>query len=156
MKRIPEQSRNRQGFTLVEVIVTIIAAGILAAYFVNFMGTSLTSASKSVARVQGESGGEAAVESIISDYVRAMNANTPANALSTITANIDTNKYDDAAIGIDVKWAYIQFDGGGNEAVVLPPATTNTLKITVEGPGNEQVFLLGQSRTAGGQPKIYY
>ena len=61
-----------------------------------------------------------------------------------------------AAIGIDVKWAYIQFDGGGNEAVVLPPATTNTLKITVEGPGNEQVFLLGQSRTAGGQPKIYY
>ena len=32
-----------KGFTLVEVIVTIIAAGILGAIFVNFMGTALSS-----------------------------------------------------------------------------------------------------------------
>ena len=155
MIKDPNASQNRQGFTLIEVIVTIIAAGILAAFFVNFMGTSLSSASDSVTRVQAESGGEAAVERIIADYVLAMNSNNPTGALSTITTDIDGGTYDNAAINIDVAWEYIEFDSGGNE-VPVSPGPTNTVKVTVLAPGNNQVFLLGQSRTATTQPMIHY
>jgi hypothetical protein len=138
-----------------EVIVTIMAAGILAAFFVHFMGTSLSSASDSVTRVQAESGGEAIVERIIADYVFAMNGNNPAGALSTITTNIDNDIYDNTAIKINVVWEYIEFNSGGNE-VPVSPGPTNTVKVTVLAPGNNQVFLLGQSRTATTQPLIHY
>jgi hypothetical protein len=137
-----------------EVIVTIMAAGILAAFFVHFMGTSLSSASDSVARVQAESGGEATVERIIADYVLEMNSGSPAGALDTIKTNIDSDVYDNAAID-DVASAYIEFNSGGNEVVVSPGPTT-TLKVTVQVQGNNQVFLLGQARTAGTQPPIFY
>jgi prepilin-type N-terminal cleavage/methylation domain-containing protein len=153
--KVADINRNRRGFTLMEVIVTIMAAGILAAFFVHFMGTSLSSASDSVTRVQAESGGEATVERIIADYVLAMNSGSPAGELVTISDNIGSNIYDDAAANIQVVRNFIEFDAGGNEVDNgLNP--TNTLKVTVQVEGNNQVFLLGQARTAGTQPSIFY
>ena len=132
------------------------AAGILAAFFVHFMGTSLSSASESVARVQTESGGEAIVERIIADYVFAMNSNSPGGALTTITGNIDGDTYDNPAINLDVSWEYIGFDAGGNE-IPITPGPSNTIKITVQAvDGNDHVFMLSQSRTASTQPSIHY
>ena len=155
MKRIPNAVRNRQGFTLMEVIVTIIAAGILAAFFVHFMGTSLSSATDSVTRVQAESGGAATVERIIADYVLAMNAGNPTNALGAISSSIGSNSYDDAVSQITVTRNYIEFDAGGNE-VDRGLTATNTLKVTVGVQGNNHIFLLGQARTTGTQPLIHY
>jgi hypothetical protein len=137
-----------------EVIVTIMAAGILAAFFVHFMGTSLSSASDSVARVLAESGGEATVERIIADYVLEMNSGSPAGALNIIKTSIDSNSYNNAAID-DVTAEYIEFDSGGNVVTVTTGPTT-TLQVTVEVEGNDHVFLLGQARTAGAQPLIHY
>jgi len=143
-----------RGFTLIEVIATIIAAGILAAFFVNFMGTAMSRASDSVARVRSESAGQAAVEQIIADYVTAMNSN-PSGALGLITANVDNGSYNTA--GIHVNWAYIEFDQATGDEVAPPPVAGDKLKITVRADnGNDQVFLLGQSRTAGDQPYIRF
>ena len=155
MMRLPYLHRNQQGFTLIEVIVTIMAAGILAAFFVHFMGTSLSSASKSVTRVQAESAGEATVERIIADYVVAMNANDPTGALGAIETKILNDDYDNPAPRVKVERQNIEFNAGGN-VVDRTPTATNTLKVTVQVEGNNYVFLLTQSRTAIGQPKIYY
>lgn len=154
MKDRLKTSSNRQGFTLMEVIVTIMAAGILAAFFVQFMGTAMSRASVSMERVLAESGGEAVVETIIADYVASMNSN-PTGTFTTITTSIDNNNYNNSSAGISVNYGYITFDSGGNMSTEAFP--TDTLQITVQlAGGNDLVFLLGQSRTAAGQPPIRY
>ena len=154
MRPILKSRSNRQGFTLMEVIVTIMAAGILAAFFVQFMGTAMSRASESMERVLAESGGEATVETIIADYVASMNSD-PASTFTTLTTSINNNNYNNSSAGVSVSYNYITFDSGGN---VSPEAfPTDTLQITVQlTGGNDMVFLLGQSRTAAGQPLIRY
>ncbi len=49
---------DSKGFTLVEIIVTLVAAGILGAIFIHFMGTALDASWNAVEIVRDEAGGE--------------------------------------------------------------------------------------------------
>ena len=58
-----------KGFTLVEVIVTIVAVGILGTIFINFMGTALTSSWNAVEITRDEANAEKLLEQIVGEYV---------------------------------------------------------------------------------------
>ena len=79
---------DQRGFTLIEVIVTIIATAILGVIFINFMGTAMSKSVRSVEMVQGEASAEATLERIIADYVQKMNQNND-TALGLIKTDID-------------------------------------------------------------------
>jgi prepilin-type N-terminal cleavage/methylation domain-containing protein len=133
---------DQGGFTLIEVIVTIIAAAIVGVIFINFMGTAMSKSVRSVEMVQGEASAEATLERIIADYVQKMNQNN-ATALGLIKTDID-NK---TVYGDNVTATYVIFDSNGNEA----PDTAGlnrTLKVTVAAAGNDLVTLLTRSRNA--------
>jgi prepilin-type N-terminal cleavage/methylation domain-containing protein len=117
---------NSRGFTLVEVIVTIVAAGILGAIFVNLMGTALNSSWNSVEIVRDESNGEGLMERIMADYVADIN-NDPDNALGNIVANYNGQTID----GITITTQYILFDAGGNENT----GGSDNLKVVLQAPG---------------------
>ena len=103
---------DQRGFTLVEVIVTIIATAILGVIFINFMGTAMSKSVRSVEMVQGEASAEATLERIIADYVQKMNQNND-TALGLIKTDID-NK---TVYGDNVTATYIIFDS----AATKPP-----------------------------------
>jgi len=133
---------DQGGFTLIEVIVTIIAAAIVGVIFINFMGTAMSKSVRSVEMVQGEASAEATLERIIADYVQKMNQNN-ATALGLIKTDID-NK---SVYGDNVTATYVIFDSNGNEG----PDTAGlnrTLKVTVAAAGNDLVTLLTRSRNA--------
>lgn len=134
------------GFSLLEVIVTIVVASILAALMVQFAGTALIQSADPVERVRDEADVEAITENIVSDYVKEINSD-PANALSTIK---DVNDY-----GTNVTMSYIEFDGAGLETVP-PPAVSDTLKVTVQGTGYSLTTLLTHSRTQSDDPETRY
>jgi prepilin-type N-terminal cleavage/methylation domain-containing protein len=69
MKNLKTKTICSKGFTLVEVIVTIMAAGILGAIFIQFMGTALNSSWNAVEIVRDEADAEKVMEQIIADYV---------------------------------------------------------------------------------------
>jgi prepilin-type N-terminal cleavage/methylation domain-containing protein len=94
-----------KGFTLVEIIVTIVAMGILGAIFINFMGTALNSSWNAVEIARDEAGAEALMEQIIGEYVADINSD-PTNALG----NIATNYGGQTINGITVTTQYITFD----------------------------------------------
>ena len=48
---------DSKGFTLVEIIVTLVAAGILGAIFIHFMGTALDAGWNAVEIVRDEASG---------------------------------------------------------------------------------------------------
>jgi prepilin-type N-terminal cleavage/methylation domain-containing protein len=117
---------NSKGFTLVEIIVTIVAMGILGAIFINFMGTALNSSWNAVEITRDEAGSEALMEQIISEYVADINSN-PAIALG----NIVTNYGGQTINGITVTTQYIEFDGSGNEQA----AGADYLKVVLQPSG---------------------
>jgi prepilin-type N-terminal cleavage/methylation domain-containing protein len=128
MKHLRSMKIDAKGFTLVEIIVTIVAAGILGAIFVQLMGTALNSSWNSVEIVRDESNGERLMERIIGEYVALIN-NDP-NALDTID-----DYHDQTIYGIKITANYIQFDASGNEVIIgPPPATGESLKFVLQAP----------------------
>ena len=142
---------GEKGFTLVEIIVTLVAAGILAIFYFHFMGTAMDYSWRSVELVAGEAEAQGVMERIIADYVDFINQD-PDNALN----DIKTGSY-----GPLVTMVYVTYDAAGNESEVTV-GTSDYLKVTVKLPaedistsiGNNLTTLLTKSRTAATDPIV--
>ena len=161
MKQNLQIENNPKGFTLVEIIVTIVAAGILGAIFVQLMGTALNSSWNSVEIVRDESNAERLMERIIGEYVALIN-NDPDNALGIID-----DYHLQTIYGINITANYIQFDAGGNEVLIGPPpgATGENLKFVLQAPSQlapaiksryPLTAILTKSRTASDDQIVIY
>lgn len=154
MKRKRSKPNSENGFTLIEVIATVIVIGILAAFFIHFMGTALNDSWQSVEVVEDEARAEGLMERIIAEYVELINGNNPANALAVIKG-LESSYESDVDYGTPVTMDYIIFDAGGAEQIVTAGVSRN-LKVTVESPGDNLTTILAQSRTdANDPPQIY-
>ena len=69
-------NRSQNGFTLVEVIITILVASILGLIFLQFMGTSMTGSVEPVIRVQNAFTIEQIMEKMTADYKKLMAEST--------------------------------------------------------------------------------
>lgn len=125
------------GFTLVEVIVTILMAAIMGAFFIQFMGTAMSRSTRAVENVHDEAAAEALMEQIVADYVAEINKDDPSLALGTIKSK---------SYGAGVAMEYITFNSSGVEQTA---GLSKTLKVTVQAPANNLVTLLTESRQAG-------
>ncbi len=147
MKRSETTHNFENGFTLIEIIATVVVMGILAAFFVNFMGTALKDSWRSVELVADEARAEGLMDRIIADYIELINGNNPAAALSTIL-NRESLYESDSDYGLPVTMQYIVFNASGDEQA----GGTRNLKVTVESPGNNLTTVLTESRTDTSQP----
>jgi len=153
MKCTNSKNNAESGFTLIEVIATIIVMGILAAFFIHFMGTALNDSWRSLELVEGEAKAEGLLEKIIADYVRKINTN-PDDALSEIV-DLESSYENDPDYGMPVSMQYIVFDASGAEQPDNSGENRN-LKVTVEPPGYNLTTVLTKSRTNPNQPPVYW
>jgi prepilin-type N-terminal cleavage/methylation domain-containing protein len=144
MKRRKSIITACSGFTLIEIIATIIVMGILAAFFVHFMGTAQSDSWKSVELVAGEAEAEGKLEEIIAYFTSKIN-DDPDNALNTV-------KISD--FGSNVTMEYVEFPAGTE--TILSSGTSTTLKVTINSPGNDLTTLLTKSRTRNEDPSVKY
>jgi prepilin-type N-terminal cleavage/methylation domain-containing protein len=82
---------KNDGFTLIEVIVTLIVASILGTMLVTFMGTTLTGSVQPLLRVQNANIAGQVMENIAADYNKLNSDDIGAGttvALSTLKTNI--------------------------------------------------------------------
>jgi prepilin-type N-terminal cleavage/methylation domain-containing protein len=132
MKYLKSMKSDSKGFTLVEIIVTLVAAGILGAIFIQFMGTALDSSWNSVEIVRDEAGAEALMEQLIAYYVLDINSGvelTNQGALAKIDA------YDGSTIeGITITTRYIIFDDVSGNEIEVDPGPTDNLKVVLQAP----------------------
>jgi prepilin-type N-terminal cleavage/methylation domain-containing protein len=68
--RKPRPGLGRGGFTLLEVIVTIVIAAIMGVFFAQFVGTSVIHSTDPVYRLQNLSGATHVMEYMTADYKR--------------------------------------------------------------------------------------
>jgi prepilin-type N-terminal cleavage/methylation domain-containing protein len=132
---------SNKGFTLIEVIVTIVAMGIMGVIFMNFMGTAMSRSTRSIELVRGEARAEAVAEAIIADFVYEMNRN-PSGTFAALQAK---NYGSDVTVRLD---DYISFNSSGG---IIAPLNNNTLRVrvTVIDTGNSLTFLLTKNRPSG-------
>ena len=154
MKRAKSKYNSENGFTLIEIIATVIVMGILAAFFIHFMGTALNDSWRSVELVADEARAEGLMERIIADYVEQINDTTPDNALAAIK-DLESTYESDVDYGMPVTMAYIVFDSSGDEQADTGGENRN-LKITVESPGYYLTTVLTESRTGSNDPPIVW
>jgi len=145
MKCIRSKIFSRDGFTLVEIIATIILVGIMAAFFMHFMGTAMNQSWKSVEVVAAEGETEGRLEEIIAYYTSKINDN-PANALSIVKSQFS---------GV-ATMKYIKFSTTNGDEMDDTSADPWNLKVTVESSGNKLSTILTKSRTNSGDAKVPY
>ena len=156
MKDLKIKIFGSHGFTLVEVIATIVAAGILGAIFIQLMGTALNSSWNAVEIVRDEANTEKVMEQIIGDYVENINSD-PTNALNTMVTSYNGQTID----GVHITTQYIVFDGSGNE---VPAGSSDNLKVELKASGVAAPAITGRysltsiltnSRTTNDQIVLY-
>ena len=135
---------NDGGFTLIEIIATIVMMGILAAFFVQFMGTAQNKSWKSVELVAAEAEAEGKLEEIIAYFTLKINQD-PNNALNAVYTS---------DFGDNVTMDYIEFQGGNEN--ILSSGTSTNLKVTVNSAGNNLTTVLTKSRTRNEDPIVKY
>jgi prepilin-type N-terminal cleavage/methylation domain-containing protein len=146
-----EAGIRNKGFTLVEVIVTILVTAILSSIFINFMGTAMSRSVRSVEIVQGEADAESVLERITADYVLRTNQNS-ATALGLMEAAINTPPK--SIYGPNVSARYVYFDAGGNE-LLYTGASPLTLEVKVTAEGNDLIVLLAKTRNPNSPPVLF-
>ena len=145
MKLSKSKIADKSGFTLVEIIITLVAAGILSIFYFHFMGTAMDFSWKSVELVAGEAEAEGQMEEIIAYFTSKINSD-PDTALSTVASQFTS----------DATMVYITYDSSGNESAVPSPGTSNNLKVTIEAPGSDFTTILTKSRKDADNPIVFY
>ena len=161
MKHLKTISIDSKGFTLVEIIVTLVAAGILGVIFIQFMGTALDASWNAVEIVRDEAGGEGVMERIIADYVADINSAEVDMGPDKVLGNIVTNYNGQTIDGITITTQYIVFDGSGNESA----GGSDNLKVVLQAPSQVApairlryplTTILTKSRTTNDDPIVIY
>ena len=152
MTSIKRTLTDINGFTLVEMIIAIIAAGIMGAFFIQFLGTALDSSHRTVDMVRDEADAEATLERIIAVYVEEMN-HRPDTALATLVGT---------DYGSNVSMQYVRYNiinvsgtETGQMEVMPTGQVSDILRVTIDAAGNDLITLLTNSRS-GSLPDIRF
>lgn len=134
-------NRNKisSGFTLIEVIVTLIVASILGTMLVTFMGSNVMQSANPVIMAQNGSYLNQIMENMTADYKRILS--TASNPMATFMANVgaegssQTRYSDDAHPYTIVDRHGITFGPGSPVTETADAsATPNILKVTIRYP----------------------
>ncbi len=156
MRISPGHRAPPAGFTLIEVIVTIVVGAIVGVVFFVYMGDQLTHSSDPIDITRNEGVAEMWMERIMSDYVQEMNAATYTTALATIYARNYTAGIYNMPASVTLTRTYVTYDAGGNEVAVTGGGTSNNLKVTVKASGYGLTTVLTAERVTSGDPVTYY
>jgi prepilin-type N-terminal cleavage/methylation domain-containing protein len=124
---------NKEGFTLIEVIITFVVAAILAAFFVNLMGPNLIGSSVSAVRAPNHYELIKVVEKMNIDYNKLMNAGD-LNVLVTLQSHIQqgNNAANNPYFGQYTQVTkFITFDPATHIEQPAETPGSNTLKVTI-------------------------
>jgi prepilin-type N-terminal cleavage/methylation domain-containing protein len=135
---------SKTGFTLVEVIITLLVAVILGAIMMQYSGSALIQSSTPIKRLKINTALQAVADQIIGAFRQAAPSDSAAwsNLQSSIGAagTDQNNAYGEYRVLFN---DFIQFDAAGNEiADVYGTAPENTLKVIIAGANDDPLTFL--------------
>lgn len=127
--------RNHKGFTILEIIITIVVAAILGTVLVQVMSTSLTRSAVPITLLQNTFSLSQIIEEMTADYEELYDENVKEYDISTLktyieNGNVDTNTPYYGPYSLD-DIGYIEFDENYNETADTS-GDNRILKVTVK------------------------
>lgn len=134
--------KNKRGFTLIEVIVSLVVAGVLAAIFTAFMGTSLVRSADPVNLAQNGTYLNSIMEKMGADYKyqmtqAAINSLSPSQGLSNFISNVGAEGSSQTNYSTDTAHSYTVINNHKVSFSTTSPYTESTdpsgkiLKVTI-------------------------
>jgi len=128
--------KTSQGFTLIEIIITLVIASILGVVIFQYLGSSLTRSSDPIFRLKKSLNLQQVAENITVDYRR--NFSTNLDGLKAKVENPSTSGYGNYTV---VTSKYIKFDNF-QEIDETDPNIKKMLKVTIKNAQNETLTML--------------
>jgi prepilin-type N-terminal cleavage/methylation domain-containing protein len=122
MKPSVSKHRHPNGFSLIEIIITLLVASLLGTVLIQYMSTSLTKSAEPVIMLQQGYALNQVMESMTADYKNLLL--TDATPLTTFKSNIDGLYYGAEYVPTT---GYIGFEGG----IEGEPVDNQILKVTI-------------------------
>jgi prepilin-type N-terminal cleavage/methylation domain-containing protein len=136
----PSKHRNPNGFSLIEIIITLLVAALLGTVLIQYMSTSLTKSAEPVIMIQKGYALNHVMESMTADYKKLLlTDNDPLTTFKNYVENgnsTENSPYYGEPYGVQT--GYITFNGGNEEQDLS--GDNQILKVTIT--------LNGQSLTA--------
>ncbi|MDA8088169.1 MAG: prepilin-type N-terminal cleavage/methylation domain-containing protein [Nitrospiraceae bacterium] len=133
---------NGRGFTLIEIIVTIVIVAILASMLYSYFGPAITGSGVPVARLESAMAAQSAMENVTADYMA--NYQTNLSGLQTNIGREGSALNASYGSGTVIDNHFITWSGNAE----APAAISNCLKVTIrDGAG----WVLTQIYTSGSQ-----
>lgn len=137
-RHVAEGTAKASGFTIIEVIVTLIIASILGAMLVNFMGTTMSGSAQPLLRVQQANTAGQVMENITTDYNKLTSDdsdNGTSIALSTLQTRVQTGSTDISYYGAVYTIVHNDFVTLNSDGTTPPIADTSgenrTLRVSI-------------------------
>ncbi|HBR05799.1 MAG TPA: hypothetical protein DD766_01435 [Desulfovibrio sp.] len=139
--------RRDFGFTLLEIIITVVLVGILAAMFIPAMGTHLLRGTEPANRPVDEGLAHSDMEAVLRNYVIYLNTSTtPQNVLT----------YMSGLANASVSMTWIDFDSSGNQASCSSSPNCGGLLVTTEQGGLSYSSILTNEKNATSYDAVNY
>jgi len=130
MRAAVMNKQGQEGFTLLEIIITIIVAALLGTILVQFMGTSMIRSADSVVIVQEGFSLNQALEKMTADYKKLLaEDSTPLQTFKTQVENGNVVGNDPYYGDYSWQTGYIKFQGGSE--VADTSGDNRILKVTI-------------------------
>lgn len=133
-----KRNLNQSGFTLIEIIITLVIAGILGAVLYSYFGKTFTSSSNPVIRLKKAFNHQKIMENITADYMK--NYTTNIVTLKTKIGAEATNKNNSYGQYYVVNNRYIKFVS--QTEAVDDTGINNLLKVTIKNDLGETLTVL--------------
>lgn len=154
MKQGYRHGKRRAGFSLIEIIVTIMLMGIAATTLVTFLNATLSESHKAYTWVYQEADMGTTIEDITADYIRDVNSNSTFN-VSTFYGNISTTVPTGNKTIASITKQLGCFNSGGNFTTAGCTTSDVILVTVVEKDGRHLTTLFTKSRDATDPVRVH-